>query len=164
MQWVKENDIQSEKEGGGRPFGLLKVCKLNKKIINNKGSAVLEMCLIMPVVIIICFGLITLFFDNINDALVRGNIYTALYSYSEDKSDNICDEVYSDIREEAIGTLRLNISHNQNKNSVSLVTKDEEQGIGAYIYENKGLEYKTEYGICTKRLRGWQFYGDKFCE
>ena len=66
--------------------------------LNNKGSTVVEVSLIMPVIIFIIVFVIFWFMDIINDAIIQGEAYCGIYELSagEDRvllESGIIDEV-----------------------------------------------------------------------
>lgn len=133
--------------------------------VNNVGSTVVEMCLIMPIIVSICVIAIMLFFDSINDATLQSNAYSSIYSY-----DGVIDEqsmvgtVQAEMKRVSVGKLSPKVSLIKKKNIIGIGVLDGEEGRGAYTYKTRNVEYETEFDVCTKRLRGWQFYGDTFCE
>ncbi len=125
---------------------MLEVCttKLSKKkningaMNRNRGSATVEMCFIMPIIVCIVAGLIFLFLYSIQDGQIQATCYTALYTYTGQQDSPViedADGIYSNA-----GCLQA--------------LQDMQAGT------NEVVCYRTEYGKCTARLRRWQLYGD----
>ena len=54
--------------------------------MGNKGSSVVEMSLIMPIIFGIVVMVIVLFLDTIRDGLVQQEGYSVIYTYQEGQS------------------------------------------------------------------------------
>lgn len=111
---------------------------INGDMNRNRGSATVEMCFIMPVIVCIVVGLIFLFLYSIQDGQIQATCYTALYTYTGQQDELVVegtDEIYSNA-----GCLQ------------------DLQGLQAGT--NRAICYRTEYGQRTARLRRWQLYGD----
>lgn len=114
--------------------GLLKG-KIKKK---NRGSATVEMCFIMPIIVYILVGFIYLFLYSVQDGKIQEKCYTALYTYTGQQGEMVIEEK---------GKIYCNTDSIDNQNS-----EDDN------VYRN--VQYSTEYGQRTARLRRWQLYGD----
>lgn len=104
----------------------------------DRGSATVEMCFIMPVIVCIVTGLIILFLSSIQDGQIQATCYTALYTYTGQQDEPVAEDgdgIYS-----SAGCL-------QNLQGVQAGT-------------NREIRYRTEYGQRTARLRRWQLYGN----
>lgn len=118
------------------------MCEIRRKENRNRGSAVIELCFVMPVVICIVVALIFLFLDSVRDADIQSESYSVLYTY-RGQGGGQQEGIIADGGEvcgTADGTLVLDF--------------------GIYMYAPRRICYRTEYGVCTGRLRRWQFYGD----
>lgn len=115
---------------------------INKAMNKNKGSATVEMCFIMPVIVCIVAGLIFLFLYSIQDSQIQAACYTALYTYAGQQDEMVV---------EGAGEIYSNADCLQNIQSLQAGT-------------DGGICYRTEYGQRTARLRRWQLYGDVFQE
>lgn len=121
---------------------MLKMCEVRQGKIRNRGSATIELCFVMPVIICVVMALIFLFLDSVRDADIQSENYSALYTYrgqsAGQKSSVILNggELYG----ASEGTLTWDF--------------------GTYMYTPGQIRYCTEYEVCTDRLRRWQFYGD----
>lgn len=122
---------------------MFKVRKLNFN--SNKGSATVELCFVLPVVLWICVNIIFLFLDVIGDGRTQGDGYTAIYTYTDDQM-----------------RLEGKFHHKVVVVDHSLLCQSRQNsGAGTgYFYEGSSTAYKTEYDLCTERLRRWQLYGD----
>lgn len=120
---------------------------------NNEGSAVLEMCIVMPIIFIIIANIIFLYIQSINEGIMFGDGYYGIYSY--DEVNKQYSEFNARLNEDFIGDYYAEgVIKNDGKDVVvSIVNK-----------ENIRKDYETEYDRCTSRLRRWQLYGDVFCE
>lgn len=125
---------------------MLEVCttKLSEKrningaMKGNRGSATVEMCFIMPIIVCIIAGLIFLFLYSIQDGQIQAACYTELYTYTGQQDSPViedADGIYS-----SAGCLQA--------------LQDAQTGADGAVC------YRTEYGQRTARLRRWQLYGD----
>lgn len=115
--------------------------------MKNRGSAVVEMSLIMPILFGIFVLVLTLFLDTAEDSLTCREGYSLLYAYDENglpdmRKNNQTILEYENPKEAAY-----------------------EEGVGMvmdhqYRYEKRGHTFMMETGVCSSRLRRWQFYGD----
>ncbi len=113
----------------------------------------------MPVVIIIVFMVLNLFLSGVNDSIIMGDTYTALYSYYGD----------FDIEKEAERlekTMAEDLTKNGYIESVTISCKPGDLGIYvADMYgDSEAKHFSREYNVCTERLRRWQMYGDIISE
>lgn len=118
------------------------VCKLKMK--NNKGIATVEMCVVVPLVLWICVNIIFVYLDVIGDGVSQGECYFEIYTFSEDKRQQEGEFAQAVIKKD----------HN-------LLCKGKQyadEGVD-YLYKGNPNTYKTEYDMCTMRLRRWQLYG-----
>ena len=134
--------------------------KIKKCVKNNRGSAVVEVSLVMPFVILIVFMTIALFIHNVQDGISQGTVYGNLYLhnifYSEQElKDNISDE----LDDTMFGEKNVSVSVNDEKGSI-VVNVRGICGTGILEYNLPEISYETEIDLCTKRLRRWQLYGD----
>lgn len=106
----------------------------------NRGSSTVEMCFIMPAIVIIIAATIFLFLYAIDDARHQGVGYAGLYAY---RNDEMIEGV-------TIGDGEI---------SCAYLGEDSSYGI-----QRKCYIYSTEYGVRTGRLRRWQLYGDVLSE
>ena len=130
----------------------------------NRGSTTVEMCFVMPIILGILVMVIYLMFDAVNDSIVRGNCYTAIYTYREVKGRDLAGALTEGIGETMIGSDEgLSVTAGPGKGSVmARVTSDGDEG--GYVYRVKSMKFETEYDKTTDRLRRWQFYGNVLWE
>jgi len=129
----------------------------------NKGSAVIEVCMIMPLLLGIIVLCIFLFIDSINDSVIRSDAYATLYTYNINAdADEEREECIININNHLIGVFCLeDIDISEDDGEISLSVKsDYISGGNLHQYITEDKKYKTEYELCTKRLRRWQLYGD----
>ena len=130
---------------------------------NNKGSAIIEVCMIMPILLAIIVLCIFLFIDSINDSVIRSDAYTTLYTYNvKADKDEEQEKCIVNINNHMIGVFCLSdMDICADEGEVSAAIRSDYITGGSlhqYIVEDKS--YKVEYDLCTKRLRRWQVYGD----
>ncbi len=129
---------------------------------NNRGSAVIEISLLMPVVLSLVVSCIFLFIDSINDSVIRSDSYITLYTYSIEDAQEKEDECFVNINNHLVGAYSIeegNISDDGEEVSIELNENDILGGkTHKYVFGAKS--YRTEYDLCTKRLRRWQLHGD----
>ncbi len=131
---------------------------MNKCFIkSNRGSITVEMSLVMPMVLIIIFELIMMLVNMINQAVIQGNSYKSLYTFSA---------VENNLHEENLLQRVINLEMTLNKEGcqVDLVQKEDEVEIniisGGNVSSMRNIIYSSEEGKCTSRLRRWQLYED----
>lgn len=117
----------------------------------DKGSATLEMCFVIPIIMWICVNIIFVFLDLIGDGIVQGNSYTAIYTYTNNRREVVEQGLYD--RSVYVGDGYL-------MSNGAIATSDTD----GYTYEGRSSIYKTEYNLHTERLRRWQLYGDALRE
>ena len=108
--------------------------------MGNKGSSVVEISLIMPIIFGILVLVIFLFLDTVRDGLVQQEGYSVIYTYQEGAG------------------LREQLEEMKNTEA-----RDAEQAVisdGNYRYEKEGHVCITEVDVCSNRLRRWQVYGN----
>lgn len=139
---------------------------LIKEIRNNLGSAVIEMTLIMPVIILIIVMILFLFFDVINNAVIMGETYCGIYEISVEDDKNSIDTLISEnISDKAIGNDFPYVELEALSGEIyAYVKMKENRGFNTYEYRSDSVTYKREFDKCTDRLRRWQLYGDIFWE
>ena len=101
--------------------------------MGNKGSSVVEMSLIMPIIFGIVVMVIVLFLDTIRDGLVQQEGYSVIYTYQEGAG-----------------------LHEQLEEMKNAETRDAGQAVisdGNYRYEKEGHVCITEVDVCSNRLR-----------
>ena len=108
--------------------------------MDNKGSSVVELSIIMPVIISILIMVIFLFVDTIRDGLVQQDGYSVIYTYQEKGG-----------WKENSGQMRKN----EESEETHAVISD-----GLCRFEKEGHVFVTEVGVCSNRLRRWQVYGN----
>lgn len=111
--------------------------KIVKTKNKNRGSSTVEMCFVMPLIVIIIAAFIFLFLYAMDDGRSQARSYVKLYTYN---SEGEVTEAYGEI--------------------YCSTAKEE----GRYGINRKMKIYKTEYGVRTGRLRRWQLYGDVLSE
>lgn len=116
------------------------------KVINeNSGSTTVEMCFVMPVVVVIIIFCLMLLLTPINDIKAQETSYSAIYTYSGDVEDIINEQI---------------MLYEENGFVYGCAKCKKESS----YYKNREVTYRTEYDKCTPRLRRWQMYGDIFQE
>lgn len=113
------------------------MCKMKKK---NRGSATVEVTLLIPVLLMIVVACIFLIVNSVQDGSIQGDIYSALYSYCGEQGDNLV--------------------YNGNGYIYSYSDSMEERNIIPNGGTPDRVRFQTEYDTCTSRLRRWQLYGD----
>ncbi|MBE5946796.1 MAG: hypothetical protein E7259_07645 [Lachnospiraceae bacterium] len=139
----------------------MKKFEVNKNI--NRGSATLEMTLIIPLVLWIVVNVIFIFIDSINDSVIRSEVYTSLYSYNVDVSNEEEEgKLLLNINEHLIGVYTVDELELSSDAGVVSVAIDSGNISGGEVHEYKinDMEFSTEFDLCTSRLRRWQLYGD----
>ena len=137
--------------------------RLKNKLIENKGSTIVEVSLIMPFIIFIIVFVIFWYLDIINDAIVQGEAYCGIYELSVGEDKTVIESgIVSEINDRIIGA--------GNEPDVLIEIKSGEiyaytdsksvKGGKVYIYHGNSVTYKREYDKCTQRLRRWQLYGN----
>lgn len=129
----------------------------------NRGSATLEMTLVIPLVLWIIVNVIFIFIDSINDSVIRSEVYTSLYSYNVDVSNEEEEgKLLLNINEHLIGVYTIDELELSSDDGVVSVAMDSGGVSGGEIHEYKikDMEFSTEFDLCTSRLRRWQLYGD----
>lgn len=111
----------------------------------NLGSTTIEMCFVMPVVVVITIFCLMLLLIPVNDIKRQEMSYSAIYTYSGDAENNINEQL---------------MLYEEN----GFVCGNAKSIKESVYYKNKKVTYKTEYDKCTPRLRRWQMYGDIFQE
>jgi hypothetical protein len=156
--------------------------------MNNKGSAVVEMCIIGPVLIFIVFAAIDILIEVMNRGIVQGEMYSALYNKENYISDNASgiswkadeENIVSDNLAQSIifvNGLRVDLNIKENKNSFAEISNiAEAKNIKlkvAYSTRKYGIPYFTgdaserhslyvceEIRDTSNNLRRWQIYGE----
>lgn len=108
--------------------------------MDNKGSSVVELSIIMSIIISILIMVIFLFVDTIRDGLVQQDGYSVIYTYQENG--------------EWKGNSKQ-IRKNEESETTHLIISD-----GLYRLEKEGHVFVTEVDVCSNRLRRWQVYGN----
>ncbi len=129
----------------------------------NRGMAVVEVTLILPIILLILVMVIHLMLDAANDSIVRGQCYTALYTYRTE-DETMGQRVERWIGDSLVGGDSGNrITWGTDGNGPYVSIEGERLPVGvAYRYVSDAVTYRTERDVCTDRLRRWQFYGDVF--
>lgn len=142
------------------------MCRIEDSDNDNCGSATVELILLMPIILFIIVKVIFLFLDSMNDGIIRGEVYTTLYTYEENKDLEILrNGIETDIQQIIIGgeMPSLNIYREKYKIGLELYGQAAVGG-GRYEYNSESIKYSVESGVCTSRLRRWQLYGDVLWE
>lgn len=119
--------------------------------MKNRGSAIVEISLIMPIIFGVIFLLLMLYIDTIKDSQTCREGYSMLYTYYENNmadADNagqiFVNNTKSDSTEQANGTFAILDKH--------------------CCYEKNEHIFMREIDLSSSRLRRWQFYGDTIFE
>lgn len=136
---------------------------MNKVCLDDRGSIVVEMSLVIPLVLWIVVNIIFVFIDSVNDSVLRMSAYTTLYQYDvEDEAQEEADKLLENINEHLVGVYYLDEADVSVDSGEVNVGIDSTGVSGGEIHEYKirDLDYCTEYDLCSSRLRRWQLYGD----
>lgn len=127
---------------------------------NNCGTATVELCLVMPIVLFVVAFSIGLFINSLKAADIWGDTYAKLYSYhGSDISPNGTANKISDFLEDIDSITLINV--NSTSGTIELkytLTHSDRQKSDMYGIEE--YDFSREYDKCTSRLRRWQLYGD----
>ncbi len=130
---------------------------------NNKGSAVIELCFIMPMLLGIIVLCVFIFIDSINDSSIRSEVYTTLYTYNLDAdAEDKKTECIININNQLVGVFSvsdIDICDDEGKICLG-IENDYVSGGVVHQYLVGDKNYEVEYDLCTDRLRRWQLYGD----
>lgn len=110
------------------------------KKMNNKGSSVVELSLVMPIVLGVVVMVLILFTDTISDGLIQQDGYSVIYTYQE--KERVWNNPVETGSSENLKQAHTNISE------------------GKYQFEKDGHVFITEVDVCSNRLRRWQVYGN----
>lgn len=136
------------------------MCKINVFKLNNRGSATVEISMVIPVVIGIVFMVVALFIHNVWDGAVQGEIVSELYLYSVNDDERKLEEnIYSNLQGVLAGNNNISLTMGAQK-GMALVNVSGMCGSGLLEYNLSDKTYRTEIDLCTSRLRRWQLYGD----
>lgn len=137
--------------------------KSNRKMYDNSGSAIVEVTLIMPILVIMIVSVLFLLLDAANDAVIQGESFCGIYELSVgDNEETIKESVNESMNERIIGignVPKLSLSIISGEISLNVCAFDIKGG-KIYSYQGDSVCYKREYDKCTQRLRRWQLYGD----
>lgn len=130
--------------------------------IDNKGSATVELSIIMPVILLIIVMIIRLYLGLIYEGNVCGNTYSRLYVYeiSSDESSLLkSGGLLSGLNEQLEDISTSLLSDEDEECTLNAVMSDGNISISS-VSDSDNVTYKTEYDKCSSRLRRWQLYGD----
>ena len=158
--------------------------------MDDKGSIIVEMCLVMPILIGVVFVVINLFVVVMNYSIAAGEAYTVLYNREEyilvgdsDYSDtaekvmkeNVQDNtVFTEDVEAGVSMVDEGLTEHGAaadsvlgicENKISYIEKY--PGIDILINENsrkKDVTAKREIRNTSNNLRRWQMYGEVLSE
>lgn len=152
-------------------------------LVNNRGSSVIEMCFVMPIVIVVVFVVINMMLTQINKSIVLGRMYQTTYnkeSYIANSSGNTdAEEALENSLEENLTSelsfadnISVNVAINSGKTNVlniipgNLQTEIgfDENNIGIFLildsgYSSNELQVNEEIRDTGNNLRRWQLYG-----
>ncbi len=123
----------------------------------NKGSITVEMCLVMPLVLMVVFNMIMIIINLINQSVVQSSSYVSLYSYSG-REDIIYEEALLEktLKEKIVlNSAACQAELKQDKEEVVINIKE-----AVKVSAMDNVFYQSEEGKGTTRLRRWQLYGD----
>lgn len=126
----------------------------------NRGSTTVEMCFVMPIVLLVCAFCIGLFVNSFRILELWGASYIKLASYnavefSKAEIEKNIQESFGDLYDVDV----ISVSADGGVIKFKLNRENYEKD-GAYIYNCEELGFNREYDTCTSRLRRWQLYGD----
>lgn len=147
----------------------------------NRGSIIIEMCVIMPIVITVVFLTIHMMIIQINRSVALGEMYHAIYnkeSYAGDNSDTyenvLNNSIFRTIESEMqfVNGLEVQVDYQQSgtklingiTGNLSAVTEYGESYPGiALLIQNPELKNKVkvkeEIRDTSNNLRRWQLFG-----
>ncbi|MGN0367718.1 MAG: hypothetical protein ACI4EK_02965 [Wujia sp.] len=128
-----------------------------KKLKEHKGYSVVEISLILPLLLGICFLVISLFLDIIGDAYIQQRCYSLLYVNANDIEEN--DKGSKLVATLQYGGQNLDVTCICNQKELRIeVNKADAKRI--LDYESKKRGFAREKNQSAKRMRRWQIYGD----
>lgn len=122
---------------------------------NNHGVIVVETSIIMPLILGVIFIAIFGFVYVYNVETARSELYSALYTIPPESIGNTGNDTTGsedEIREDLIQCDPQIVPIYMDGNIIWACNLD--------LYDQSVILVKTEYGLCTDRLRRWQLYGD----
>ncbi|MBQ8924476.1 MAG: hypothetical protein IJ053_06740 [Lachnospiraceae bacterium] len=131
--------------------------------IDDRGSAVVEMTLIMPIIIFIMVFVLFWFLDVINDGIVQGETYSELYTLSiGDNAEIMESNLVETFDSQIVGNTNIpQVEIRADRGIIyAYIDSSDLQGGGVYLYQGSRNTFSREYNLCTDRLRRWQLYGD----
>ena len=134
--------------------------------IKNKGAALIEATIIIPIILFIIINCIFLFLDCINDSIIVGEGYCSIYSFSEYVPiDDIKNSFDKSVKDVLVGTgTEISADTSTSLGKLDLKIKGNKSANNIYKYKLEDVKLSMEYDKCTGRLRRWQMYGDIFSE
>ncbi len=149
----------------------------------NRGSIIIEMCVIMPIVITVVFLTIHMMIIQINRSVALGEMYHAIYnkeSYAGNNSDTYENVLKNSIfrttasEMQFVNGLEVQVDYQQSgkkliygiTGNLSAVTEYEESYPGiALLIQNPEMKNKVkvkeEIRDTSNNLRRWQLFGKK---
>lgn len=131
--------------------------------LDDRGSTIIEMTLIMPFIIFIVVFVLFWFLDVINDGITQGETYSELYTLSiGDNTEIIEADITESIGRQIVGVNNIPQVEIMTDRGViyAYIDSSDLQGGELYLYQGKKNSFSREYDVCTDRLRRWQLYGD----
>ena len=130
---------------------------MRKKLKEHKGYSVVEISLILPLLLGICFLVISLFLDIIGDAYIQQRCYSLLYVNARNIEEN--DKGSKHVTTLQYGGQNLDVTCECNQKELCIeVNKADAKLI--LDYESKKRSFVRENNQSAKRMRRWQIYGD----
>ena len=131
--------------------------RFENRILGNKGSMTVEASVIFPVTILIIFFVLYAYIYILDREILRSGIYETIYTAPLVDADKYLE---SNMDAGEVGGTLIWCGEED-------VVIDSRCGSGIVsvnaVMDMKGetdIEGKTEYDVCTDRLRRWQLYGD----
>lgn len=134
-----------------------------KKMINNKGVAVVETSIIVPIFLLILFSFIILYLRMLDIAIIQGNAYASIFSMKpEEVEEQFIDKLIMSIDENSVLENSIDIKGNDYGDMYEWVIKVKGfNGSGIITKDNEEvIRFTKENNNTSDRLRRWQMYGD----
>jgi uncharacterized protein (UPF0333 family) len=126
--------------------------------IGNRGSATIELSIIMPLILLIIVMIIKLYIGLIYEGNVCGSSYSSLYTYEISETGKGSEKLET-LNQELEKISDTGLAYEDDRHKLSAAASD--GNINVVSVAGSGtVTYKTEYDKCSSRLRRWQLYGD----
>lgn len=126
--------------------------EMQLKRLNNRGSFIIEISIIIPLIIMIIMMFVFCFVNLTDREKARANLYSAIYTVPPDETvdmENITTEIN---RVMIFGEAKV-MQNSLSREKILIICNINSRG-----YTGNEIECGTEKNICTDRLRRWQMY------